>query len=570
MMYGFKDTIGRQDLLQLPSEAMQINGAYIESLVSGYRTLYVKGREALSPDIVTGEVGIRDGSYRKSKRFPAREIIVGYQLIADTPQEFISRFRTLNDVLNVEDAELIFLDEPDKFIVGTPNGYGDIPEGNLSIKSEFKIICDDPFFYSVEEYEVVPTLEDGTVFSVDYNGTYPSYPVLEADFYQTETEDDDSGACGIVAFSTDRADVLQFGYEPDPSDTAETVERLVSGEITTWTVNQVMINEAFNRLIGWTTNDGYTGKSTYVKAGTAINGTIGTSNNRAFMALSYGSTSNKQWHGPTLMKSLPADAGNPSVVGAKSWKLHGTMRFATSKDEKTAKKEYGFVRIAVLDANNNPIAVVTIYKKAGGNNGVIALDVGSKQVKKWTNVNLSHYGKYFGFKKKSGDKRPCNYDVKKDGSKFSFNVGGKTYSYKSESLKNTVARKVSLYIARWGDKPIVDAMGIYNCQFTSTSVQKTKDTQTWEELTLQLEQPKMFTSNDVLVADCSDGSIRILNAYARDEQNGGLHPEYGALGNDWESFTLVKGENLIGTMYSDWVDPQYKPTFKLRYRERFL
>ena len=74
----------------------------------------------------------------------------------------------------------------------------------------------------------------------------------------------------------------------------------------------------------------------------------------------------------------------------------------------------------------------------------------------------------------------------------------------------------------------------------------------------------------MLVCDCSDGSIRLMNAYATEEVNGGLHPELGALGNDWETFVLTRGENQIGTMYSEWVEDTYKPTFTLRYRERYL
>ena len=37
--------------MELPSEAMQINGEYLEELIPGYRTLSVSGREALSPEI---------------------------------------------------------------------------------------------------------------------------------------------------------------------------------------------------------------------------------------------------------------------------------------------------------------------------------------------------------------------------------------------------------------------------------------------------------------------------------------------------------------------------------------
>ena len=83
-MYNFVDTIEHTSEAVLPAEAMSFNGEYIENLIDGYRTLYIKGRDTLSPEIEIGEVGVRDGAYLKNKRFPARIITVGYQLLAET------------------------------------------------------------------------------------------------------------------------------------------------------------------------------------------------------------------------------------------------------------------------------------------------------------------------------------------------------------------------------------------------------------------------------------------------------------------------------------------------------
>ena len=52
-MYSFIDTTESQNSADLPSEALQINGVYIENEISGYRTFYDSGREAMSPDIAT-------------------------------------------------------------------------------------------------------------------------------------------------------------------------------------------------------------------------------------------------------------------------------------------------------------------------------------------------------------------------------------------------------------------------------------------------------------------------------------------------------------------------------------
>ena len=86
-MYSFVDTT-EQGSAWLPSEALKLNGEYIENQIDGYRTLYVTGREILSQEITTYEAGIRNGSELSNRRYPARTIIVGYQLIAKDNEAF--------------------------------------------------------------------------------------------------------------------------------------------------------------------------------------------------------------------------------------------------------------------------------------------------------------------------------------------------------------------------------------------------------------------------------------------------------------------------------------------------
>lgn len=568
-MYNFKDTTDHSTPVKvLPSEAVMINGVYLENVIDGYRTLYVKGRESLSPEIELGEVGVRNGAYLKNRRFPARVLTIGYQIVSHTTGDFNLAFKKLNDYLNVEDAEIIFADETDKYLTGTPSGFEPVPEGQLSVKSEFTIVCADPFKYSTTEYEVAPTLDDGATFLVDYQGTYPAYPVLQTDFYKNSAKGNTDGDCGFVAFSTQNADVLQFGYVAEPEYVNETVQKLIDSQTSTWTEKKCLINEPFDTLTGWSNNNGYTGSIYYLAGGTPAVDFLNGGTDKAVYASDYGSGS--QWHGTAVKKAIPSDGGNPATTGAVDWSLNGTMRFASHKTAKTAKKQAGLITISVLDSNGVAIAGITVFKKKGSSKGKINCIVNNTTVKTFKNVDLSYYNKYFGYKKKDKDVRPCNYDITKEGEKFTFNVGGATFSYKLQSMANVVAKEVSMYIATWGNSPAVAWLGIYSCQFTSDSVKQTKTTETWQQLTQKIEVRNTFTTNDVLVCDCSDGSVRLMNAYATDEVNGGLHPELGALGNDWESFVLTKGTNQIGTMYSEWVTNAHKPTFTLRYRERFL
>lgn len=181
-MYEFVDTTEASQKAAMPSEALKLNGEYIEELIPGYRTLYVLGRELLNNEIDTFETGIRDGSRKKNKRYPERMLTVGYQLITKTPEEYRSAYNKLMAILDVEDAELIFDDEPDYFFRGTPTDFGEVEPGRLAVVGEIHFLCTDPFKYSVVEYEAENSEEEPNTILIDYNGTHRSYPKLEAHF----------------------------------------------------------------------------------------------------------------------------------------------------------------------------------------------------------------------------------------------------------------------------------------------------------------------------------------------------------------------------------------------------
>lgn len=246
-MYKFIDVAEVADEVVLPSEALQLNGEYIENLIEGYRTLQVTGREALSPEIEIYETGIRDGSKRQSRRYPARTIIVTYQLIADSCEDFREKYNKLGQILNVEDAEMIFADETDKFFTGTPFALGDVEPGRNAVIGEIEFLCMDPFKYSVIEYEAEAALDEGSVL-IDYNGTYKSYPVLEADFWKEDEASEDGetvealtgqGDCGYVAFFNEDEKIIQLG-DPDEEDAEEKYAK-----------SQTLINQEFQKTTAW-------------------------------------------------------------------------------------------------------------------------------------------------------------------------------------------------------------------------------------------------------------------------------------------------------------------------------
>ena len=266
-MYNFIDVIETSEGASLPSEALKINGEFIEDLIEGYRTLSVVGREALSPEIFTAETGIRDGSTLRGKRYPARIIRITYQLIAATNEEFRAAYNMLAHILDVTDAQLIFNDEQDKYFTGTPALIGEVEPGRNAVVGEFEILCLDPFKYSIMEYEAESVLASNSVL-IDYAGTYKSFPRLEAHFYKEEEASEDGetvtaltgeGDCGYVAFFTENEKIIQLG-DPDEAD----------GEAGAYAASQTLINANFNKQAAW----GSAAKSQWAVSGGELTGTV--------------------------------------------------------------------------------------------------------------------------------------------------------------------------------------------------------------------------------------------------------------------------------------------------------
>ena len=691
-MYNFIDVAEVQEGSFIPAEALKINGEFIENQIEGYRTLYVKGREALSPELDYFETGVRDGSIFKNKRYPARIITVGYQLIAADNEAFREAYNKLGSILNVNDAELIFNDELDKFYTGTPTNIDEVESGTNAVTGEIEITCLDPFKYSVIEYEAEADIVDNTIL-IDYQGTYKSYPILEADFYSENDVNEDgtageltgNGECGFVAFFTEDEQIVQLGdpEEPDvvnlpksqtlisqefkttsawnayaqslwllnagcviPSDIQQSgalaikaaswatngakdtsgtlltatskanvpvMNYKVTAKATNRTNNSVKINISItvaldkdSNYLGrgyslqgsiyiggkWhnvtlkTTSEYWKGKTGHTKnitvtiAGltamqTSITGikfkatrpdglgTAGTLSETSCKALTisqsasktadtyylmpsdYGTNASK-WHGPTIIRTVPADTAGD--VGATNFILSYMQKMCIGAAS-SATSQLGSFQVHCCDADGNSVVGVRIHKNKAGKKATItyylkAAAVGSIE------IDLSYNNKYFGNNSTAKNiKTVKTSKITKSGSQVTFELGGIVKKFTKSSIAEKVVTKVCFSFDQYAAKTPLEFNGLYYAKFVKVNSEKTKDI------------PNKFTTNDVVEADCSKGYIYL---------NGNLMQSLGALGNDWETFVLTPGLNQIGTAYSSWVEDDYKPTMKVRYREVFL
>lgn len=547
-MYKFIDINEVSEGLVLPSEALKLNGEYLENQIEGYRTLHVSGREALSPELNSYDTGIRDGSTIQNKRYPARVIIITYQLIAKSNEDFREAYNKLGSILNVNNAELIFNDEQDKFYIGTPSVIGTVEPGTNKVIGEIEIYCADPFKYSVEEYEIEPTLDDGMSFLIDYKGTYKSYPTLIANFFKEEDADGDTeknltgnGDCGFVAFFNDNEKIIQLG-DPDETE-GEEFEK-----------SQTLFNQGFTKSSSWgnavqkqwKSNSGITSSASVVQTGT-LGHKLSNSSDYYLTGGNFGSGA--KWHGPSCTRTIPADAAGK--VGAKNFTLTYKHKMSIGNGKNDTKQRGAFQCLMVTGTGTSRkiVAGVNVYKDSDGKKAKLRFYINGS-VAHTMNIDLSYRNPYFGNNNtKTGFKSVKNVIITKTGKTVNFNVGGIKKSFTNSDITDLAVNEVTFTFTQWGTKTPLSFNGIYNAKFVKNNCD------TWRDI------PNKFSTDDVVTANCKNGEIKLNDA---------LTPEYGALGNDWEEFYLRQGVNQIGVTYSDWVEDEYAPTFKMRYREVYL
>lgn len=512
-MYDFIDVTETAENSILPSEAMKLNGEYIENQIKGYRTLHVSGREALSPELNSYETGVRDGSSLKSKRFPARTIVITYQLAAGSSEEFREAYNKLGFILNVKDAELIFNDEPDRYYTGTPSLIGEVEPGRNTVTGEIEIFCADPFKYSCEEYVISPDQDDGKAFAVNYEGTYKAYPVLEATM---------NGDNGFVGFLNDKGYILQFGsVDEADGENYQRSEKLL-------TIKNFM--EAPDDTDG----------TEIMHPDHGVKGTLTTSTWFSTPFLSLGTAGEMIGAANGGLRTLQVPADSEGRIGAKNFDNYLHLIFYAGLMGQT-----GEMTVTWLTEKNEMIAGLCWYKTdMTGNTGHYELWANGKmlQTYAYTTSHLHEQNPWFW------DWGHCA--LTKEGSRLTFFYYGGYPEFVVPEVENMECAKIQVAIKQWGDRSgdkLMSFMGIDTFDFYKLNVDK------WRNI------PNKFSDGNLLSVNCRTGEVTL---------KGLPKSELGALGNDWENFCLLPQKvNQVKCVCSEWAK---NPTYRLKYREVFL
>lgn len=496
--------------LPLPPYAMSFDGIYFESMIPGYRTLKVEGRETLDSAIET-ITRRRDGELYQRKRNESRTLKVGFLIKADSLAGLRTKLNTLDSYLDKEQVQIIFADESDKYYVGTKASASYNLDGVHAATGTIEIFCADPHKYSVEEYTVTATNGE---FALNYDGTYKCYPTIKA----TAASD-----LGYVSFVDADGHVLQVG-DPEELD----VGNIPKMETLIWDVFSTE-----DKLGSWTNNNATLESdiSSYRQQGSVKKTTHG-------MEVSSFSTQRDVRFGPSKTKAVPADSAGH--VGAANCYFHFylDMYAASAKMAQEVIAEL----TGTVNGTKTVIASIHVTKSGTGSfDGNIYFYVMGKQKKKIT-WNAAANNKWFG-QEGYGE---CV--IRKDGDKFTFSVYNEaTFETRVAGTEDYEVTEVSFFFNKKKDIPAVTLCAVDSVIFNSYSVADWKDV------------PNKFKTGDVIACNCASGTIAV-----NDVTQHGL----GALGNDWETFCLTPGVNSIKCLYSDWATTA--PTFTLTYRKVYL
>lgn len=553
-MYEFIDTTGHESTVSLPTEAVSLNGTYLENIIEGYRTLYVSGRESLATELNTFSVGVADGENFKGRRYPSRVLTIGFQLLCPDEAEFRLRFNQLNNILSIEEADFIFNDERDKFFTGYPVMDADIEPGLNNVTGEWHIYCLYPFKRSIAP--VVKSTDDASgvtisgntaTFTFDYDGVIPARPVLRAEFASAKEGGDynEDGDCGFVAFLNADESIIQLG-NPNVID----VDALNK--------SGTLANSEFDALTDWTAS-----------------------------GVSVGSITDTYWNrgaGQTMNFATGIGTLTRHTAGAVGFEFDIVQRLCVNATGQTGSFK------AHLKNADKVVVGYTIEKTGSGTNATVKYILNDTVVGTDT-IDISYYNTSFGYCNRTPvyvqqtyQEKVVYYVKKKKKKKKKTKYVTKTrtvqngWNYTQSNLNSGISRDGGVVTFSVGNLPDrtfkssdIENTAVYDVYFETTGTFHTNALRSCAFIRKAgvpfSEIPNVFTSGDIVEADCNDANVYL---YRSGSAEGHLEPQYGALGNDWEDFEIKVGSNTIKAVWSDWVNANYKPTIKIIYNEVYI
>ena len=509
-MYKFIDTIESQDNTELPSEALCINGVYIENEIEGYRTLSVEGRELLESEVSNIQIGNQDGRRYKQKRDESRTIQVNYQMLSNSPEDFREKFNKLCSLISVEQAELVFRDEQDKYFIGTKESVGDVDPGRLNVVGSFSFTCTDPYKYKTTE-KTATNNGTATEITLKNDGT-KAVPINVTALMKSE-----NGYLGLTL--DDR--FYQIGH-PEEVDGVS------------YEASDRLFDDHLYKDCGWALNQGITPPVTPERLQSGTVAYVKESGTEGYVKVSNYKTGDS-WHGAALTKTVPADVNGEYP---ENWRCDWRFDFNTVGAGSDAGKQVGHNSVTFSDADDNIIvAVVFEDNNASLERSDMAIYIGQKRV--WDTKNTTK----FYVTGREGDGACIRVEKIGENITVKFSYAGISKTFKAED-SSAKLRKITWYGAGYKTNPTIRNKLLRAINVVKHNVQKYDDI------------PNYFQPDDEICLDGNSNKLYINGILDWDTVDIGSRP-----------LLLPPGEHTLGIVTSTF---SQIPEVTVTYRERWL
>lgn len=443
-----------------------------------------------------------DGSKLIGKWIASRTLVVGYQLIAKTAEEFRGSYNVLLGKLRAgTDAKIIFADEPDKYFIGTVESLSEPKAGRNAVTGEITILCSDPFKYSTTERPI--DLSNGK-FTFTNNGSAPC-PIR---FELKPTKD-----LGYISIAS-KDGAMEYG-DPEEKDTESTssTQKVLSWE----QFLQAADGGVHSQHSSSSPDESYVfNRSTTVKeCGPDKPWADGTYTTKKWLDLGDGTDGGNWISGALKTATIKADANGQ--VGGTSFECSWRSWFQCFNWGEAGEQSVSF-----LTADDDVICRVGIYKDQSENyNSELAMkDAQSVRIFRWPVQQDSPFI--------DGNKGVVS--VSKVDDRVNFQIDGRNYTYSDPAIKSLVCTKVQVEIARNMTADLYMTRNyVTDLSFNKRGVTGSHDV------------ANTFSSGNYIIIDGSKGQISV---------DGTVRNDLEVLGTSY--FKSCPGENTISVGFSSW------------------
>ncbi len=489
--------------LPMSSEAVSLDGEYIENHVSGYHTINVSGRESLEYRITDEDrpVGM-DGMEYYGKRQGGRTLTVRFALTAPTAAEFMVRFRKLKNFCKGENRVIRFADEPNAHYTGTLEAIEPPDEGQLNIMGEMRFYCADPYLVSDLITTVAAQTEgEKLVAHIDNDGSGEVYPL-----YRIKHKAE-NGYIGIVHT---RGAFEMGNIEEADKEPYEQSEQLVKG---------------FENFSPYTGTDPQ-------NPTIPLNGSLRQSGDYLEIENIGSTTQQWNWHGGSHRLKLPPDS--EGEIGARNFYCWWQSDFVAGRMGQT-----GFQQVILTDENDEYLCHWQITKSDNaGNTAYVSFGIPGAAFKDFS---------FAPYADESNQYLTRGYeDIQKLGSQLRFYFDGSYYTVDVPEIRDKKVTYIYIVIGGLANRAGLLAMTVNKVgRFSATKhhVEKERDI------------PNRYQGNSEVVINCESDSITVRGLPRNDEMVTGS-----------AFYPLSPGETDIEFYVSSWCKEPPEITVEYRKR----